>query len=95
MSTGHIFLLVLLVIVALAAALAWDKVVAAFRAMRGFFSEVNFEMGKVTWPSTDEVITPPAGCIVTIALTVMVMVVDGVFARISGFVAGRRAIVML
>ncbi len=85
MSTGHIFLLVLLVIVALAAALAWDKVVAAFRAMRGFFSEVNFEMGKVTWPSTDEVINSTVLVfIVTIALTVMVMVVDGVFARIFG-----------
>lgn len=85
MSPSHIVLLALLVAIAIAVALLWSKVVAAVQRLRGFFGEVNFEMSKVAWPSTDEVVNSTVLVfIVAIALTLMVMVVDGVFARIFG-----------
>lgn len=83
MSLGYIVLLALLAAIAIGVALSWSKVVVAVQGLRGFFNEVGFEMNKVTWPGTDEIVSSTVLVfIVAIALTLMVMVVDGVFSRI-------------
>ncbi|MCE5228607.1 preprotein translocase subunit SecE [bacterium] len=85
MATGHYVLLGLLLAAIVLVAMSWTKVMASVAGLREFFREVNFEMGKVTWPSTEEIVNSTVLVfIVIIALTVMVMLVDGAFARIFG-----------
>jgi len=59
------------------------KIAPALGGLKVFFEEVVFEMGKVSWPSRDEVVnsTILVG-VTTIALTLMVLVVDSIFLRI-------------
>ncbi|MEN6625718.1 MAG: preprotein translocase subunit SecE [Candidatus Sumerlaeia bacterium] len=74
-------LIVFLVLLGIFAAIAWQK--GWFGGLAEYFNQVKFEMGKVTWPSRDEVINSTVLVfIVTIILTFMVMIVDGAFARL-------------
>ena len=48
-----------------------------------FFSEVKFEMGKVSWPAQEEVVNSTIlVLIVTVALALLCLVVDSAFAAI-------------
>lgn len=55
----------------------FKKIGSAYDGLKVFFDEVSFEMGKVTWPSRDEVInsTVLVG-VATVILTFTVMIVD-------------------
>jgi preprotein translocase subunit SecE len=59
------------------------KLALFFKSLKIFFDEVTLEMSKVTWPSRDEVVnsTVLVG-VTTIALTVIVMLVDSIFQQI-------------
>lgn len=82
---GMYILLGILLALAIVVVLSWSKVSGALQGLRNFFSEVGLEMNKVTWPSTDEVINSTVLVfIVAVVMTLMVMVVDGVFARVFG-----------
>ena len=70
--------LVLIVVV-----VATMLVLKRYEQLRQFFREVRFEMGKVTWPTMDEVTNSTMLVfIVTIALAIQCLVVDYVFTII-------------
>lgn len=51
--------------------------------IKEFFSEVRFEMTKVSWPATDDVINSTILIfVVTIVLSLQCMVTDSIFAAI-------------
>lgn len=79
--SGYVFLAILAFFVVFLA-IKWRRTVAFFKQVRLFSGEVRTELGKVTWPSKEEVInsTIMVG-IVTIILTVIVWGVDLLFGR--------------
>ena len=71
------FFIALLALVVFVLLLNWKKTVAGFDALKVFFSEVSFEVSKVTWPTRDEVVSGVILVgVVCIILTLMVGVAD-------------------
>jgi preprotein translocase SecE subunit len=70
----------ILAIIVLVILVNFKKIVPLLSGLKVFFEEVAFEMGKVSWPTRDEVVnsTILVG-VTTIALTLMVLVVDSIF----------------
>jgi preprotein translocase subunit SecE len=79
----HIIGITVLAVLLLVILFSFRKIAPALLALKVFFEEVAFEMGKVSWPSRDEVVnsTILVG-VTTIALTLLVLVADSIFLRI-------------